>query len=197
MAGKEIEVKFLVANHEAVRERVLAAGGLLHSPRALEVNLRFEDAANSLTPAGVVLRLRRDQSVWITFKRPLGMDGDVKVRAEHEVEVSDFEAARAILEGLGYHVGWRYEKYREVFHLGAAKVMLDELPFGRFVEVEAPDEAGVRETAILLGFAWEKRYLGSYANLFSAARRSLGFTFSDLTFANFAGMTVTPAGLGL
>jgi len=197
MPSTETEVKFYIPNLSALRERLLAAGGLLHTPRTLEVNLRFEDAGNSLTPAGVVLRLRRDQSAWLTYKRPGPDSSAVKIRVEHEVEVSDFEAARAILEGLGYHVSWIYEKYRETFGLGAAEVVLDQLPFGSFVEVEGPDEASLRKTAGAIQLDWDSRYLGTYTTLFAAVRQSLGLSFDDLTFANFAGLRVTPANLGL
>ncbi|MBI4770362.1 MAG: class IV adenylate cyclase [Chloroflexi bacterium] len=193
----ETEVKFYLPDLPALRARVLAAGGMLHAPRVLETNLRFDDAAGSLTPARRVLRLRRDRRARLTYKAPGAVRHGVRQRAEHEVEVSDFEAARAILEGLGYRVSWTYEKYRETFHLGAVEAALDELPFGDFVELEGPDAPAIRAAAGALQLDWRARYPGSYSALFAAARRSLGLTFTDLTFANFRGLTVTPADLGL
>ena len=41
------------------------------------------------------------------------------------------------------------------------------------------------------------RILESYTVLFEQARQVLGFTFRDLSFENFSGMTVPPAALGV
>ena len=193
----ETEIKFLVSDLPVLRARVLAAGGVLIAPRVLEVNLRFENATNGLRPAGQVLRLRRDTRARLTYKGPSAALGQVQTRPEFETEVADFNATRAILEGLGYHLSWAYEKYRETFHLGAVEVVLDELPFGNFLELEGPDESSLRATADLLGLDWWQRYLGGYSTLFAIVREKLGLTFRDLTFDNFAGIAVPPSVLGL
>lgn len=195
----EIEVKFLVLDHAPVRERLMAAGGRPARPRVREVNLRFDDPRATLGGEGKILRLRQDDRARLTLKRrPAGkVVSEVRSLEELEVEVADLETARAILEGVGFQVVVMYEKYRETHHLGPVEVVLDELPYGNFVELEGPDEAALRQSAEALGLRWDRRFAGSYLSLFERARRKHGLKFRDLTFANFAGLRVSPAELGL
>jgi len=41
-----------------------------------------------------------------------------------------------VFEALGYAVYMMYEKYRTTFRLDNLEVVLDELPYGNFVEIE-------------------------------------------------------------
>ncbi len=84
-----------------------------------------------------MLRLRADQAAHLTFKGPGRCAGRFG-RQEIEFEVSDFGAARRLLEALGYRVYTSYEKYRETYRLGQVIIALDEMPFGTFAELEGP-----------------------------------------------------------
>ena len=55
----EVEVKFLVADLKAFRERLLAAGGTLAKARIFERNVRFDTPDNDLLKKGQLLRLRQ------------------------------------------------------------------------------------------------------------------------------------------
>jgi len=180
--GREIEAKFLLPHLADLRARLLAGGGRLVSPRTLELNLRFDDESRRLSAAGRVLRLRRDRSTHLTYKAP---GPTPEERVEVEVEVEHPDDGRRFLEALGYHVVAAYEKYREIFDLGGASVMLDELPFGHFVEIEADSLEAVRTSAGMLGLAWEQRLRASYLDLFEAVRTRLGRTVDQATFAAF------------
>ena len=46
--------------------------------------------------------------------------------------MGDFEAARRLLEALGYRLTVMYEKYRTTYHLRHLIVVLDEMPYGEF-----------------------------------------------------------------
>ena len=59
-----------------------------------------------------MLRLRRDSSVRLTYKGPGKTIDGVHLRKEIEFAASDFDAAQAFLEALGYQVQMIYEKYR-------------------------------------------------------------------------------------
>jgi adenylate cyclase class 2 len=191
----ETEIKFLAPDHAALAARIVAAGGVLHHARVHELNLRFDDMAGSLGPRGIVLRLRQDARARLTLKtmpRPgQGGAGDMKVREELEVAVSDFATARRILEGLGYHAVFAYEKYRTTYRLGACEVVLDETPIGNFAEIEGA-EADVRAQAAALEFDWSTRIVDSYIGLFTRVRARLGLPARDMTFEAFAGVTVEP-----
>ena len=51
-----------------------------------------------------------------------------------------------ILEELGLHVWFRYEKYREEFSADDVVIAVDETPVGMFVEIEGGEDA-IHETA--------------------------------------------------
>lgn len=182
--GREIEAKFLLPDLADVRVRVLSAGGRLMEPRSLELNLRFDDDAGHLAAGGRVLRLRRDRTTRLTYKAP---GPTAEERAELELEIESADAGRQLLEALGYRIVAVYEKYRETFAFGDERVMLDELPFGYFVEIEAESVDRLRTAAEGLGLPWVSRLQASYLDLFYALRPMLGLEAEEATFAAFEG----------
>jgi adenylate cyclase class 2 len=84
-----------------------------------------------------VLRLRKtEQKTILTYKEKAGYEGDFKHQIEFETVVSDVDATENIIEKLGYKLAIVYEKYRKAWHFGPVEVVLDELPFGYFMEIE-------------------------------------------------------------
>lgn len=194
---REIEVKFMVSDLAAIARRLEELGARRTVDRLHEQNLRFDTPADDLTRAHRVLRLRQDRQVVLTYKGPAATDEGVSVRQEIEVTVSDLAAARRILEALGYRVSVQYEKYRTTYRWNDLEIVLDEMPFGAFVEIEGADAAAIRQAATLLGLDWSARSTASYMELFERLKtnRSLGLT--HLTFDLLAGIDVRPADLGL
>lgn len=193
-SGREIEAKFIVQSLDEVRQRVLALGGHLIVPRHLEINQRFDTLDNRLQANQEVLRLRQGSQVTLTYKRAT----NAEERIEFELEIDDFHVAQSFLEALGYHVIFTYEKYREIFILDQAKVMLDELPFGLFNEVEGPSLDIIRQNVNLLGLNWDKRIKHSYLDLFEILRQRLDLPFVNADFDSFQEWpSVHPADLGL
>jgi adenylate cyclase class 2 len=189
MNGQELEVKFHVSNLAAIEERLRALNALQVHPRLHELNLRFDTPDLQLRRNQKVLRLRRDDSAHITYKGPGHTQAGVRVRQEIEITLDDFDAARALLEALGYQVSVMYEKYRTAYHLEGALITLDEMPYGEFVEIEGPDPLCIRTVSQRLGLDWEKRIPESYLVLFERLKTALNLPFRDLTFANFAGIS--------
>src|SRR3990170_8005651 len=180
----EIEAKFYLRHLAGVRQRLLALGARMLAPRILERNIRFDTPDRRLRRAGAVLRLRQDRTVYLTYKLP----GPVpEVRQEIEFEAGDFAAAESFLEALGFERIFSYEKYREVFALEPTHVMLDELPFGCFIEIEGDSLPAIMECSGKLALEWERRLPESYLTLFDRLRKSLKLAFVDATFANFSG----------
>jgi adenylate cyclase class 2 len=192
---QELEVKFLLPRPESVRARLSASAAICLHPSLLEVNLRYDTPDRDLSRSQRVLRLRRDRSARLTYKEPGANQGGLKGRREVEVDVSDPEAAEALLERLGYECLVRYEKYREEWQLGETRIMLDHLPFGSFLEIEGPSEVGIQETARCLGLDWSQAFQGSYLSIFTYLRRTYSLSFRDLTFANFRGLPSFDLGL--
>jgi adenylate cyclase class 2 len=182
MNGLEIEVKFEVGDVGKMRERLAVAGAELVRPRTFEVNLRFDDPGNGLRTAGKVLRLRQDDAARLTLKLPAGPWNDqAKTLHELEVEVNDFETTLQILVGLGYRVWFRYEKYRENYHLDGTEISLDEMPFGNYVEIEGPLPA-IERAAERLGLADARRITSGYYELFQQAKKQRGLSIDHCTF---------------
>jgi adenylate cyclase class 2 len=90
-----------------------------------------------LDPANSVLRLRKtDKQTTLTYKEKMGLNGDFKHQIEFETVVSDVDATENIIQKLGYKLSVIYEKHRKAWHFRNVEVVLDELPFGYFMEIE-------------------------------------------------------------
>jgi adenylate cyclase class 2 len=137
----EIEKKYRVTEEEAGRLRgVLRGLGARDEGEVFEVNTLY--AGNGLDVGRCALRLRREagRRALLTYKeRPDAEPEAVKRRREIETEVADADAVAVLLEALGYRPSLVYEKRRATFQLGGAEVVLDELPFGWFVEIEGEE----------------------------------------------------------
>lgn len=162
----EIESKFAVAGFGPARQALAAAGGRRLS-RCFEENVVLDTPEGDLRRQGKLLRLRRDGQGRVTFKLPAENPGDaaIKTRREIESEVADLDALEAIFGTLGYAPRLRYEKVRETWALGPAHICLDELPFGLFIEIEAPAEA-IAATAAALGLSMAEASSKTYHDLY-------------------------------
>jgi len=187
----ETEVKLYTPDHEAVRSRLEALGAALSAPRVLERNWRYDTPQRSLSASDQVLRLRQDSAIRLTYKGQGSAANGILSRPEYEVSLDNFETMDAILRALSYQPYMIYEKYRTTYQLGAAEVVLDELPYGRFTEIEG-DAPAIEEVIAQLGLSAAPRLMASYTALFERIKRHLGLNFDDLSFANFAGLTVPP-----
>jgi len=194
---REIEVKFFVRSLAALEERLRGLGAVLESPRIFEANLRFDTPERALEKKRCVLRLRQDQCARLTFKGPASASSEANERQEIEIEVSDFAAARRLLKALGYEVSAMYEKYRTTYHWNGLEVVLDELPYGCFVEIEGPGAAALRAAADQLQLRWDARIATSYLGLFDRFCSKRNLRLIELSFANFKELAVAPADLEL
>lgn len=194
---QEIEVKFLLRDLAALAKRLDQLGARVTAPRVLETNLRFDTADVALTRTARVLRLRQDAGAVMTYKGPSERNSEVSAREEIEFSVSDFGAARRLLEALGYRVTIMYEKYRTTYALQNVLVVLDEMPIGNFAEIEGPDAAAIRGAANLLGLRWEARSTDSYLALFNTLRAKKQTRAKNLAFAELEDIEVAPQDLNL
>ncbi len=91
---------------------------------------------------GAVLRLRKiGDKTLLTYKERLHNDSDIKHRIEHETTVADVDEMENIIGRLGYKLSVVYEKHRKTWHFRDVEVVLDELPFGLYMEIEGTVEA--------------------------------------------------------
>ena len=165
----ETEVKLRLPDAASARAMLEGLGYRARGPRTLQVDQLYDRAGDELEASGRVLRLRSagGQCV-LTYKGPAG-NGPHKSREEIELRVEDGPAMEQILLALGYHAGFRYEKYRTTFR-GESDgepgiVTLDETPMGDFLELEGP-EYWIDGTAVKLGFCAQDHVVSTYAELY-------------------------------
>ncbi|HKP70931.1 MAG TPA: class IV adenylate cyclase [Pyrinomonadaceae bacterium] len=105
-----------------------------------EVN--YQHRGGEMDERGATLRLRKigDFTV-LTYKEKVSTDNGAKRKIEYETSVSDVDAAEHIIERLGYRLTAVYEKRRKYWQFGSVEIVLDELPFGLFMEIEGTEEA--------------------------------------------------------
>jgi adenylate cyclase class 2 len=191
----EVEVKFLVRDLERLRERLLEQGAQVTVQRTHEYNVRYDTPEGTLLERRQLLRLRQDRDVVVTFKGepPAGSDStEAKVREELEVTVSDFETMDLILQRVGFARAQVYEKYRETMAVNGVEAVLDQMPYGDFVELEGPEEK-LRPLAEALGLNWSRRLLTNYLALMERLKAARGLSFDDVTFDNFASTSASMA----
>ena len=137
----ETEKKYRIDKgfHEVLIERLEAAGANFKYERFEE---NYLHRGGVLDRRNAVLRIRKleDRAI-LAYKEKAGFDDGVKRQIEYETEISDVAAMEAIIEKLGYHLSVVYEKRRKAWDLVGCEVVLDELPFGWFMEIEGSEEA--------------------------------------------------------
>jgi adenylate cyclase, class 2 len=194
--SREVEAKFYVRGLNGLQQRLSGLDARLIQARTHEVNLRFDTDDNELRRTGRVLRLRQDTASRITYKDAGQVENGALNRREVEFTVSDFDAAREFLEALGFKLVFVYEKQRTTYKWEGLEVMLDELPYGDFVEIEGSD-CPLQSAAEKLGLRWERAIPASYSQLFEILRTRRNLAFRDLTFENFDAIQVSPDDLGV
>jgi adenylate cyclase class 2 len=213
---QETEAKFYVRDLDRIKAELESLDAQRIQERVLETNIRFDLPGARLRAEGRVLRLRRDTEVRLTYKGASQNEQGVLSREEIEFIVEDFEKAKRFLEALGYQKLVYYEKYRTTYALqpsegftqepklrrvepseGFVQVMLDELPYGNFVEIEGDSIDAIQHVADQLDLNWDTAIATSYHALFDRARATLSLPFQDLSFENFAGIPVNAGDLGV
>ncbi len=197
MSFQEKEVKFYIQDLSKIADRLRVCGAEKIRPRMLEKNLRLDTEDHTLQKGDRLLRIRQDDQVRITYKDNAKTENGVVTRTEIELTCDDFNVTRKLFEALGYRVTVMYEKYRCEYRIGDAVVVLDEMPFGNFLEIEAPNSALIEGVAQMLGLDWSKSIGTNYLGLFQALKEKLGLGFNDLSFTNFEGLSLSPADLGV
>jgi adenylate cyclase, class 2 len=180
-ATLEREVKLLFETADEARAAVLATGATPLHGRRLQEDCLLDTINDDLRRRRSALRVRQDggRSI-LTFKGPV-QPAAVKVREEIETTVGDGTTLMRILEELGFHAWFRYQKYREEFALDDCIIAIDETPVGVFVEIEGGDR-GIDAAAHALGRGPADYVLESYRALFVRHCERLGIEPTDMLF---------------
>ena len=113
--------------------------GASFEKEVFEVN--YQHRGGEMDERGATLRLRKvGDFTLLTYKEKVKSENGAKRKIEHETNVADVEATEAIIERLGYRLTAVYEKRRKYWRFGDVEVVLDELPFGLFMEIEGTED---------------------------------------------------------
>ncbi|MCA1629449.1 MAG: class IV adenylate cyclase [Acidobacteria bacterium] len=140
----EIEKKYRLTPDaaEQLRRRLRELGA---DGRGVEFEENTLYAGANLEPGRKNLRLRRvNGRAVLTLKERQPSADAVKLQREDETGVGDADTIDRILRALGYAPALVYEKRRETWRLDGVEVVIDELPFGWFAEIEGERDAILR-----------------------------------------------------
>lgn len=157
----ELEAKWLDIKPDQLRQRLRSAGATLVHPERLMRRYTFDDPRGDMSRKGGWARVR-DEGETITMSYKQLNDRSLHGTHETTLTVDSFEHAKEFLEDLGLVVKAYQETKRERWHLGQAEITIDTWPWiPTFVELEAPDEQTLRQTAASLGLEWSRAMHGS------------------------------------
>jgi adenylate cyclase class 2 len=144
-----------------------------------EVNVLYW--GESMDSEHSVLRLRRiGTSGILTYKERFPSDSDVKRQQEDETRVDNPDAMESILDAIGFVPSVVYEKRRETWRLGEAEIVIDELPFGLFMEIEG-QEGEIRDIESKLAI----KRLQTEASTYPQLTRKHGTEFDGVIVSRF------------
>ena len=191
MQAAEIELKFCVADTEALRSAADGLGFRLVTERTFESNTLYDSADRQLLGRRQILRLRKyGARSTVTHKRQAdGGDGDLryKTRIETESLVEDGDALAEVFKQLGYDPVFRYEKFRTEWEMEEGHLVLDETPIGVWAELEGPP-AWIDAMLERLCIAPELQSTESYGKLFLRWKAKTGSAAENLTFTEIAAL---------
>ncbi len=155
----EIEIKILDIDRKKVEENLVSLGakkvfdGEIHA-------LYYDSQGGSLREKKDTLRLRREGDRCVLTYKGYIQNSDAKVREEKEVEVSDFDKMRTILELSGFSVWLEMKKHRTSYEYEGAHFELDKYHgayeyIPDFIEIEGRDIGVIYKYAELIGFRKE------------------------------------------
>jgi adenylate cyclase class 2 len=177
----EREIKLRFGSPADARTAIEAAGATPLRGRRLQDDHLLDTDDEALRRRRCVLRVRLENGKSrLTFKGPVE-PAAMKVREELETVVADGEVLLRVLEESGFHVWFRYQKYREEYSHEDVIIAIDETPVGTFVEIEG-SERGIASMAEALGRSPSDYILDSYRALFLAQRGAAGLSGRDMLF---------------
>ena len=178
--GIEVEKKYrLTGETRASLVERLREGGATPEGEEFEENTLY--TGGQLDASRQVLRLRRTGArAVLTFKERGDSTAALKRYREDETSVGDAAAMADILDALGYRPAVVYEKRRATWQWRGAEIVVDELPFGLFVEIEG-EESVIAEVEGLLGLSEDEAEMDTYPHL----TRRYGKKKGDLIEARF------------
>jgi len=181
-SGHEVEIKFRIADLDALNSALQSAGFRLVTPRTHEMNTLYDLPGRTLRARGALLRLRQYGEKWtLTYKDKGTNGGKHKSRPEIESQVQNGPAMDQIVRALGFEPVFSYEKFRTEWTDEQGHVVVDETPIGHFGEIEGAPE-WIDRIARTLGVSEEHYIKSSYTELFQQWKQNTGSQAEHMLF---------------
>lgn len=152
---REVEIKAVVDDWDARRDRVIEAGAQLSFAGRLE-DRRYDTPARDLSSRGEVLRVRvyrgdGHERAEIGWKGPTSQESGYKVREELGASTPDAATMALILRRLGYVVCQAIDREIAQYDLSGTTIRFERYPrMDDLVEVEGTP-AGIERAVAVLG----------------------------------------------
>lgn len=182
---REIEIKFRVADLQALARKLRTAGFRLVTRRTHEMNTLYDLPGGILRARKELLRLRQYGSEWTLTHKSQGKRARHSSRVELETGVANGKKTDAILRALGYAPSFRYEKFRAEWTDSKGQVVVDETPIGNFCEIEGAPR-WIDATATKLGVSAGHYITKNYAMLFADWNEETKSEATEMTFGAVA-----------
>ncbi|MBN2101302.1 MAG: class IV adenylate cyclase [Candidatus Aenigmarchaeota archaeon] len=150
---REIEVKILEIDKEAISDKILNLGGEQTDERVIVDNF-YDYPDGRLKKIHEVLRVRNsEKEKEIVYKCAKEKNDEFKIHREIETSLGSPETMMEILEKCGLVIVRHTEKKRTSFEFENVKIEIDEYPdIPPFIEIEGPDEESIRTAVEKLGY---------------------------------------------
>lgn len=165
----EYEARFCNIDHDAIVKQLRGQGATCVMERTLMRRIVFKN--QDIAERGGWLRLRdQGERTFLTYKQTSNDNSAIDSILEAEVQVSDFQATRTLLEAMGFTALRYQENYREEWKLDGVTYDIDTWPdLPTFLEIEGPSEAAVRAGATTLALSFGDASFGSVDEVYLTA----------------------------
>ncbi|MEK7508074.1 MAG: class IV adenylate cyclase [Patescibacteria group bacterium] len=165
MTNKEIEVRFLEIDEKAIQKKLKNLGAQDEGEDILKETI-FYDKEGRFVKEHKFVRLREGgEKTLLAYKHHISYGAhitSIENTIEIEFGVSDPKSARRFLEELGLIAYREQEKKRHKYKLGKVTLDIDTWPkIPTYLEIEAPSEKELKETARQLGLSWKDAFFHS------------------------------------
>lgn len=157
----EIEAKWLRIDINKMREKLESVGAVCVQTERTMQRKNFDYSEHTLEKIGGWVRVRNEgDKITLSYKQL--NDRTLHGTKEVNVTVDDFEKTCLFLESIGLENYSYQETKRESWELNGVQIELDTWPWiPSFIELEAPTEELLKETALQLGLRIEDALHGS------------------------------------
>ncbi|HLC44859.1 MAG: hypothetical protein A2722_03590 [Candidatus Doudnabacteria bacterium RIFCSPHIGHO2_01_FULL_50_11] len=160
MEDREIEVKFLEIDKEAMRARLRALGAADRGEELISEIIFYDPDRRWITENKFVRIRQAARGARLTYKESdeESVDGTIEI----ELSIESLNKGKKFLQAVGLVASREQEKRRHSFVLDQVMIDIDTWPqVPTYIELEGESEAALKAVAEKLGLDWSKKVVGT------------------------------------